>query len=175
MTKEPQNNAHTGALGFVPHPNLRALWAFPPHAFTSAPSRPIDKAVSIPIGRVASVRPMPAGRSAARAASAGSHTAERQKAASALPLRLTRVKPTIVRYSHSVGRNRLYRVPTKQRPSTRWRARIAQSHVVRRKYSRHPCVGTRKDGSDLRGLLSPTRLGNDTSNTTQPTSVLNGP
>jgi len=55
----------------------------PPHAFTSAPSRAIDNAVSMPIGAVASVGPMPAGRSAAWAASPGSHTAERQKAASA--------------------------------------------------------------------------------------------
>jgi hypothetical protein len=35
---------------------------------------------------------MPAGRSAAPAASVGNHTAERQKAASALPFRLTRVQ-----------------------------------------------------------------------------------
>ncbi len=55
----------------------------PPHASNSAPSRAIDYAVSIPIGAVASVGPMPAGRSAARAPSAGSHTAKRQKAASA--------------------------------------------------------------------------------------------
>lgn len=34
----------------------------PPHAFISAPSRAIDNAVSIPIERVASVGPMPAGR-----------------------------------------------------------------------------------------------------------------
>jgi hypothetical protein len=53
----------------------------PPYGFAFAPSRAIDNAVSIPIGRAASVGPMPAGRSAARTASAGSYTAERQKAA----------------------------------------------------------------------------------------------
>ena len=68
----------------------------PPHAFTSASSRPMGNAVSIPIGRGASVGPMPAGRSAARAASTRNHTAERQKAASALPFYLTRVGP----YTH---------------------------------------------------------------------------
>jgi transcription-repair coupling factor (superfamily II helicase) len=51
----------------------------PRHAFTSAPIRAIDNAVSMPLG------PMRAGRSAAWATSAGGHTAERQKAASALP------------------------------------------------------------------------------------------
>ena len=44
-------------------------------------------------------------------------------------------KPTIVRHSHMVGRNRFHRVPTKQRSNTQWRRWLAQSHVVHRRYS----------------------------------------
>jgi hypothetical protein len=50
-----------------------------------APHGPPIAAEQVSVGR------MPAGRSAAPAASVGNHTAERQKAASALPFRLTRV------------------------------------------------------------------------------------
>ena len=67
--------------GSIPSRAEARFVGVPPHVFTSAPSRAIDNAISIPIGRVASVGPMPA---AARAASTGSRAAERQKAASAL-------------------------------------------------------------------------------------------
>ena len=54
---------------------------------------------------------MPAGRSAARVASGGSHTADRQKAASALPFRLTRVhnRAGEAEKSHQKAKNQGFR------------------------------------------------------------------
>ena len=67
----------------------------PPHAFTSAPSRAIDNAFPIPIGRLASVGPMSARRSAApRAASAGNPYGGTPKSGFR-PFRLTRVATSL--------------------------------------------------------------------------------